>query len=457
MGGPTEAAGESQRCVPHRNGERVKTSIQGRKPRTRGLVGVGALLMSVAIALTACGSGGGQIGGTTPGASAGEYTPLRTGQVEPTEADTAAIDALPASVRDAYSGFWNSTRLGPNPYQDWTPPEGPWKFCYSSAYQGNSWRGEALTTAQLFTDQLKEKGLVKGDLVVTDANNDGTLQATQINNLVQQGCQVIFAMQPPSIGVCKAFDNALKSGVLVIAMQTGTDCTNVIQSDFGAFAAGNRTATWLAEQVKPGSTVVMCNGIPGVAAGEARQLGAKVALEKAGLKVDAVTGEWNSATVKSQMVNYLSTHQGEVSGVWDGGVCAAPVAQAFTQAGRSLPAITGFEGACSWLATAKENNMKTIGFAAGGGQGVLEAYRIALRMLSGQKPVANTLLYPLAEINPDNFNDYYDPKMTLSSSCSAQPAGGSSVPDSYYDDLFTGGKEAPALTSVLNAENLPIK
>ncbi|MGO1974012.1 MAG: substrate-binding domain-containing protein [Propionibacteriaceae bacterium] len=423
----------------------------------RKLVVLGALLGTLALLLTACGAGSGEIAGAGSGSGSDEYTEMRTGEVDPSPEDEAALEALPESVREHYAGFWNSTRLGPNPYAEWTPAEAPWKFCYSSAYQGNTWRAEALTAAELMTDQLREQGLVEGELVVADANNDGTLQANQINNMVQQGCEVIFAMQPPSIGVCKAFGNALASDVLVIAMQTGTECTNVIQSDFGAFAAGNTTAKWLADEVDPGSTVMMCNGIPGVAAAEARQLGAQSALKDTDLKIESITGEWNAATIKSQTVNYLSTHQGAVAGVWDGGVCAAPVIQAFEQAGRDLPAVTGFEGACAWLATAAEHEMDTIGFAAGGGQGVYEAYRIALRMLSGQKPAVNTLLYPLKEINPDNFDEYYDPKMTPNSSCSAQPSDGESVPASYYDELFTGGEPAPELESVLDTEHLPIK
>ncbi|MEU9889680.1 substrate-binding domain-containing protein [Sphaerisporangium sp. NPDC051011] len=436
--------------------EGLVTAMKPVATRRRNLaVKAGAVMAVVVFMLTACGSSE-----KLTAAGSGDsptYTKLRPGVVDPTPEDTKALDALPESVRPDYAGFWNSTRLGPNPYAGWKAPKAPWKLCYSSAYQGNSWRVEGLKTAQLLTQQLRDKGLVKDDLAVTDANNDGTLQANQITNLTQQGCNVIFAMQPPTIGVCKAFDAAKKAGTLVIAMQTGTDCTNVIQSDSGAFAAGNRTATWLAEQIKPGSTVVMCKGIPGVAAAEARQLGAKVALESAGMKVDSITGEWNSATVKSQMVNYLSTHQGDVAGVWDGGVCAAPVIQAFKQAGRRLPVVTGFEGSCNWMAATKNNGLKTIGFAAGGGQGVVEAYRIALRMLSGQSPKVNTLLYPLAEVNPSNFDEYYDKAMTENSSCSVQPKDGASVPDSYYDALFTGGQPAPQIESVLDTKHLPIQ
>jgi ABC-type sugar transport system substrate-binding protein len=180
-----------------------------------------------------------------------------------------------------------------------------------------------------------------------------------------------------------------------------------------------------------------------------RQLGAKTVFAKAGVKVDEITGSWNVATIKSQMLSYLSTHPGTVSGVWDGGVCAVPVGQAFKQSGRDLPVITGFEGPCRWLAYLKETDTKSFGFSAGAGQGVQEAFKVAMRLLAGQKPIVNTLLYPLAKIDATNFNQYYNPKMTLNSACSSQPVDGQSVPDSYYDVLFKGGSKATPLQSVL--------
>lgn len=426
------------------------TNLRGLKR----LLAVGALSVSALMVLSACGASDGPIG-ESGSSNAAEYTELRTGEVEPSEADTAALEALPESVRDNYAGFWHSTRLGPNPYADWTPPEGPWKLCYSSLNLEISWYTEGLTVAEMLTDQLREQGLVEEELVHTDASNDGAQQANQINNLVQQGCDVIFAMQPPSVGVCNAFGNARDEGTLVIAVQTGTDCTNVIHSDFGGYAAAYRTAEWLAENADPDGTVVLCNGIPGVAASESRQAGAEAALEDAGREFDSITGEWNPATVKTQMLQYLSTHQGEVSGVWDAGVCAVAAGQAMEQAGHDIPLLTGFDGACGWLAYTQENGVDTVGFAQSGGQAVVEGFKVAMRMLSGQKPVVNSLIYPLAEINPENVDQFYDPKMTINSSCNAQPVDGESVPDSYYDDLFEGGEEAPKLETVL--QDLPIQ
>jgi ribose transport system substrate-binding protein len=429
---------------------RAVPATRGRYRRTRPAIAIACLMLLTACSLSAKDAAGTSSTGTDDG---GSYTTLSPGGPV-TAADTAALAALPAAVQDTYAGFWNSTRLGPNPYAKWTPSKAPWKFCYSSAYQGNSWRVEGLNVAKSIVAQLATKGLVDGDLIVADANNSASLQATQINTMVQQGCDVILAMQPPSVGLCSAFDTALNSKVLVVAMQTGTDCTNVIQSDFGEYYTGAASAKWLVDKTGGKGTVVMCDGIPGVAAAEARQAGAKSVFAGAGMTVAEITGQWTPSTVKSEMLKYLSTHQGSVAGVWDGGVCAVSVDQALRQAGKSVPYVTGFEGACSWLAAWKQNGKESIGFSQSAGQGVVEAMKVALRMLSGQQPKVNTLLYPLQTIDASNFSKYYKAGMALTSTCNAQPVGNQSVPDTYYDALFTGGSPAPQFDS--NLDSLPI-
>jgi ribose transport system substrate-binding protein len=380
---------------------------------------------------------------------ADDFTQLRPGKPADAAAEAALAD-LPTSVRDAYAGFWQSTRLGPNPFADWKAPKGQWQLCYSSSYQGNPWRAEGLTVAQKLTQQLADKDLAKPELLTADANNNASVQASQINNMVQRGCDVIFVMQPPAVGLCQAFDNARKAGVLTVAVQTGTECTNVIQSDADGYRAGQLSADWLIKKIGGSGHVVMCNAIPGVLAADSRSSAAREAFKAAGITVDEITGQWTASKAKTEMLSYLSTHQDKVDAVWDAGECPVAVAQAFEQTGRDVPWLTGFDGACPWLAQWKESGRESFGFAQGGGQAVVEAYKVALRMLAGQKPVVNTLVYPLAQIDSTNFDDYYKAGMTVNSTCNAQPQGGESVKDTYYDALFKGGEAPVELSDVLS-------
>jgi ribose transport system substrate-binding protein len=396
------------------------------RKKSRKLLPVVALLLAVAFLATSCGSssGGKSSGGNGNSSSAADYTELTPGTPDPSQAQAAALQKyIPAALQKDAAGFWNWMRLGPNPYANWTPPKAPWQFCYSSAYQGNSWRVEGLNATKAAWEQLKSQNLVKGNLIVADANNSATQQATQINNMVQQGCQVIFAMQPPSTGLCQAYDRANSKGVLVISMQTGTSCTSDIQVDFAEYAAGATSAQWLVDKLGGKGTVVECKGIPGVAASETRQAAAeKVFKANPGIKVDSITSQWTASTGKSQMLQYLATHPGRVD---------------------------GFEGGCYWLAQVKESGKDSIGFPQSGGQASFAPFQIALRMLAGQKMKGNMILYPLPTIDASTFSQYYKPSYTTSSTCNAQPAGGEPMPSDFLDQLFTGGKAPAEVTSPL--------
>lgn len=419
---------------------RASNAEPTRRFRLRGALSLAA----VAMLLVACSPSSSSGGSSTTG-----YTEITAGK--PISADQqAALNKVPESLRDNYSGFWNWARLGPNPYADWTPPKAPWQLCYSSAFQGNSWRVEGLQEAQNLTTQLASKGLAKSQLITADANNSTTVQSTQINNMVQQGCNVIFVMQPPSVGECAAYDNAHKQQVLVIVMQTGTQCTSAITSDFGEYGAGAATADWIVQKLNGQGNVVMCYGIPGVAASDTRQVAAEQVFSKApGIHVDSITGQWTPATVKAQMLQYLATHPGRVDGVWDSGNCLAAVVQAFQQAGRPLPkALPGFDGDCPSLATWHGlSNFDSLAFPQSSSQAVYEPFVVAMRMLAGQKPLFNTLVYSLPKITSANVDQYYKTGMTVNSSCTAPPLGDGPVPDSYYDPLFSGGKPAEHLNS----------
>jgi ribose transport system substrate-binding protein len=414
--------------------------------KRRKQLSIVSVLVAIALAVAACSSAG--TGGSS---SSGDYTALTPGQAKANAAQSAALSKyIPAGLQKSADGFWNWLRLGPNPYANWTPPKAPWQFCYSSAYQGNSWRVEGLDVAKNIWNQLKTQNLVKGSLIVADANNSATQQANQVNNMVQQGCQVIFAMQPPSTGLCQAYSHAHDKNVLVISMETGTSCTTDIQMDFAEYAAGATSAQWLVDQLHGKGNVVMCDGIPGVAASDTRQAAAeKVFKDNPGIKISSITSQWTASTGKSQMLQFLATHPEKVDGVWDGGTCAVPAYQALQQAGRPIPFITGFEGGCYWLAAVKESGKPSIGFPQSGGQVTYMAFQIALHMLAGQKMKGNMVVYPLPTIDQSNFNQYYKPSYTINSTCSAQPAGGEPVPADFFSQLFTGGNQVAKITSPL--------
>jgi len=129
-----------------------------------------------------------------------------------------------------------------------------------------------------------------------------------------------------------------------------------------------------------------------------------------------------------------------VSGVIDEGQEDVAPEEALLQSGRPLAKVNSFSGECAFMAFWKQHpTVASVGVSQGGGPALYETFEVAVRMLAGQKPVVNTLFYPVPEITAANFGQWYKPSMTLQSSCYANPPDGRAVADSYFNALFKGG------------------
>lgn len=394
----------------------------------RGRAGAGlGVMIGVLLVATGCTAG-------DPGAKPGPGSDAESG-----------IELIPEQVRDEYMGVADFYDIATNPYEDWTPPAPPWKLCYNDSYAGNSWRQAGLAQAEALNQQLIDAGLSKGELNVTNADNDINTQVSQLNNQVSQGCQVIFTQPASSTGLCSAIDNAFKQNVLVITIVGPADCKNVINTSLNDYKVGYESAKWLGSTVKKGN-VLLVTGIPGATANEARVAGVKDALkEQSGVSIiGEVAGSWTPSTAKTEVLKFLSTHPQEIKGVWQAGLMMPATGDAFLQLGRDLPPITGLVGECSELAYWKKNGMSSTGYNQGGAPAIYEAFYVANRMLAGGKPVSNLLLYPLPTIDDDNLNDWWTSDMTVNSTCDSTPPNNKAVDDSYWDQLFVGG-DKPAL------------
>jgi ribose transport system substrate-binding protein len=135
-----------------------------------------------------------------------------------------------------------------------------------------------------------------------------------------------------------------------------------------------------------------------------------------------------------------------VDAVWSTGNMGVGVGQALEQAGRPVTIVTDVTNQCSFLAFWKGHKFSSLTMAQDGGPTGYEAFVPAIRIMSGQKPKVNTIFFPLPIITNDNIDDYYDPSMTVQSTCFANGKDRHLVTDAYYDQFFTGGQKAPALT-----------
>lgn len=359
----------------------------------------------------------------------------------PTAEQADALNLLPESLRPYYAGYWLLAEIGKNPYADWTAPKGPWKFCYNDSYQGNSWRQAALEKYKALVEDYKKQGLASGDLVVTNSNNDINVQLSQLNNLVREGCNVILSIPSSPTGLCSGIKEAHDKGVLVVTVESPVTCPEAINVGFNEYFVAAKTTKWVADAIGGKGNVFLVNGIPGLAPTLARH---QAALDVLGnfpdIKViGEVEGQWTPSVAKTNTLKFLATHPQQVDGVVDSGLAAVSVWQAFEQSGRPLPKINGFVGECSYLAYVKEKGLPVYSASQGGGAAIWTGFDVATRMLQGQKPVVSTLLMPLPEITPANFDQWYKPDMTVQSSCFADPPDGRRVSPEFLDQYFQKG------------------
>ena len=365
-------------------------------------------------------------------------------------ASPAGLSAVPTAFQKYYEGFQYFLKMYPNPYANWTPPKPPWKFCYNDSYIGNQWRQESLATYKRLVAQLTKQGLAKGGLNVTESNNNANLQLSQLQTQIRSGCNVIISIPGTPVGLNSAIAQARKKGILFIADEAAVTSPDAINVTFNDYYAQTTLDNWLFKAMGGKGNVINVLGLPG-----ATQTVASIAANNAAFKrypgiknLGDVYGNWTSSVVTQKVIQFLATHPQKVDGIIDNGASSLAAEQGLQQAGRPIAKTANYSGECAFLAFWKENNLDTVAQSQGGGPALYEALHVALRMLNGQKPVVNSILYPLPIITKATFNKYYKPSMNLQSTCYANPPGWRAVPDTFMNGLFKGGRP---VTAKLNA------
>jgi ribose transport system substrate-binding protein len=360
----------------------------------------------------------------------------------------SGIGLVPAAAQKYYYAWQGFSTLLPDPYKNWTAPKAPWKLCYNESYLGNAWRQESLTEFTKLAKQLQAAGLAKkGSLNVTNSNQNVPQELSQLNTQVNQGCQVIVIDAGSPTGLCSGLKNAFEHNVLSIIEDSTVYCPYAINVTINTSYLSLQNAQTLVTQLGGKGNVVLIGGLPGISITKAENDAALSVFKKyPGIKViGQVTGNWTPSVAKSAMLQFIATHPQPINGVWESGQMDVAAEQALQQSGRPLAKLGSQGGECPFFVFAKDNHLPPYTVAGGAKPAMYESLEVALRMLNGAKPVVSTLIYPEAQITPKNFDSYYNAlvkeygKITLQSSCFANPPGGQAVPNSFFDTYMKGG------------------
>lgn len=292
-------------------------------------------------------------------------------------------------------------------------PEQPYTIGLSNGFVGSEWRTQMVDGIEATFEEYQRDGVVD-ELVVESADTDANGQIQQIRNLINRDVDAIIVNPNSETALDAVFREATERGIEVLAIDqavTAEEVTNVVidQAEWARISA-----TWLAEQVGDGGSIVVVNGIAGHPANEMRWEAAEEVFEQAGVNVLTVAdGNWDQATGQQVMTNLLATYP-DLDGVWTQDGMAEGVFRA-VQAAEKLEQITiSGEARVGYMRLwqdARTGGFDSIGVVNPPGVAV-SALHMAINLLEGEEFAGdaisgNTVHVPIPYTVDDSNLDQY--------------------------------------------------
>lgn len=364
--------------------------------------------------------------------------------VVPAFAD-ARSDALAALPEDVQALYTDAVDVAPSALGDMAAPEKPWLWCHSESFMGNPWR-------VTFNDELAR--LVNGavaagdvsELIVSDSNGDVTQQISQIRSFIERDCSVITTIAGSSTAVNAVIEEAHAAGIPVITSAGSVTTPVAINVMHNQNLWGYQMGQGIAAALPDGGTILQVEGISGHPLVQQENAGLDLAVAEAGnlTIVRKVSGEWTGTTTKSAVLQALATTPGQIDAVWSTGSEARYIAEAFQQAGRPLPLIAAsISGDALGYWNANQDTFKIAGGEVSPHVAAQNAFRVALRILEGQKPLVNTIIAPMPAVAQADLPNWYQSCMMPDSSAIFPIPPSDPFPEELLNGYFENGAATP--------------
>ncbi|TIV46382.1 MAG: ribose ABC transporter substrate-binding protein, partial [Mesorhizobium sp.] len=239
-------------------------------------------------------------------------------------------------------------------------------------------------------------------------------QINQIRAFIDKKCSIITSIPGSVTALDDAVDAAAKAGIPFITAAGSITSPNAINVDSNYARWGYDMMTAIGK-AKPDSSVLVVEGIAGHPIVVQEKQGADKALsENKGLKVArTVNGNWTANVTKTVVLQAIATNPAPIDAVWTTGSESRVVAEAFAEAGRPAPLITGsITGDALGYWKANPDKYRFEGHAVLPGWTAQTLFRVGERMLDGQKPKLNTLLIPIPPVHAAELDKWYKDCMT---------------------------------------------
>ncbi|MCP4564346.1 MAG: ABC transporter substrate-binding protein [Bosea sp.] len=286
---------------------------------------------------------------------------------------------------------------------------GPYKLCFSNAGVNNPWRVVGFTNMQAEVDANKAD---IASFTHADAEGKDDKQISDINAFVNSGqCDALIVSPNTTAALTPAVEAAAKK-LPVVVFDRGVDSKAPVTfiNPIGGYGFGIQGASFIAEKIPAGGSVLALRILPGVDVLENRWAAAERIFKEKGIKVvGAEFTNGDNAKTKAIVEDYINRF-GKIDGVWmDAGATAVAALEAFEDAGKPYPVING-EDQQDFLQKWKKNKLTAIAPTYPTYQWRTPVIA-AIRILKGEPVTGPTWKLPQPAITADNLDKFVNDRM----------------------------------------------
>ena len=180
--------------------------------------------------------------------------------------------------------------------------------------------------------------------VISDAQNDSSVQSNQVEDLITQGVDLIIINPVDSTAIAPSVEKANEANIPVICVDRGTDSGEIVSFIASNNVEGGKLAgDFILEKVGENAQVIQLEGIPGASSTRERGEGFSQATEG---KIDLVasqTANFDRAEGLTVMENLLQAHPDVKAVFCQNDEMALGASEAIKTSGKDI-VIVGFDG-----------------------------------------------------------------------------------------------------------------
>lgn len=195
------------------------------------------------------------------------------------------------------------------------------------------------------------------ETIVSDAQNDSSVQSNQVEDLITQGVDLIIINPVDSTAIAPSVEKANEANIPVICVDRGTDSGEIVSFIASNNIEGGKLAgEFILDKVGENAEVIQLEGIPGASSTRERGEGFKEATDGKINLVASQTANFDRAEGLTVMENLLQAHPDVKAVFCQNDEMALGASEAIKASGKDI-VVVGFDGNDDAISAVEEGSM----------------------------------------------------------------------------------------------------